>query len=431
MTEGVEAERVNRKSWKGLVRWLKFVVFACVLAGLALAVQKAMRQWDQQIDAGNSVVAELDAQIVQARRESDRQALKDSNGISTRLADHARESEPLAELQQRRREALAAVPRLRNLNWTRIAWAALIYAVALLPPGLLLHQALHSLGQSCRRKTAVAAQVMGHAGKYVPGKAMVIVLRVGTLRGDGVAMLAGTTAVFLETLLMMAVGGTIAGILIIVLPVPSWIRWSALGIALAAGLPTLPPILQRVLHQVWRAKRSSREMQTSSEGSKPEEGKGDARDGSASTEPPGGVGANPAAPLDRMGGIATWKLFCAGWGYSALAWFAIMSSFFCLVTALPASMNESSPSTWELALVSGAAISLAMVVGFASLIPGGAGVRELVLTTVLGVSVGAAPALLAAIMVRLLFLAVECFAAAVAWGWLRASTMRHQVATKS
>ena len=72
----------------------------------------------------------------------------------------------------------------------------------------------------------------------------------------------------------------------------------------------------------------------------------------------------------------------------------------------------------SLAAVSTAAIALAMVVGFVSLIPGGAGVRELVLTTVLATAISPVQALLGAIAARILFIVVESVCASVAWYWL-------------
>ena len=64
-------------------------------------------------------------------------------------------------------------------------------------------------------------------------------------------------------------------------------------------------------------------------------------------------------------------------------------------------------------------MSLAVVIGFASLLPGGAGIRELVITTVLAVSLGPTHAILAAIAARLLFAAVEGLVAVFCWLWLR------------
>ncbi len=75
----------------------------------------------------------------------------------------------------------------------------------------------------------------------------------------------------------------------------------------------------------------------------------------------------------------------------------------------------------ELYLVCTAAISLAVVIGFASLLPGGAGIRELVVTTVLAVSIGTTHAILAAIAARLLFATVESLVASFCWLVLRVS----------
>ena len=60
-----------------------------------------------------------------------------------------------------------------------------------------------------------------------------------------------------------------------------------------------------------------------------------------------------------------------------------------------------------------------MVIGFAPLLPGGAGIRELVLATVLGTSLGTAHGLLAAIAHRVLSIVVESILAAGSWFWLR------------
>ena len=87
----------------------------------------------------------------------------------------------------------------------------------------------------------------------------------------------------------------------------------------------------------------------------------------------------------------------------------------CIVTVDP-SVCMSHPSN-----VCTAAISLAVVIGFASLLPGGAGVRELVVTTVLSVVIGPSHAILAAIAARIMFAVCEAFVALCCWIWLRGS----------
>ena len=89
----------------------------------------------------------------------------------------------------------------------------------------------------------------------------------------------------------------------------------------------------------------------------------------------------------------------------------IGASFACLVNSIPGGAPKFSTAIVFAASV--ASIALAMVVGFASLLPGGAGVRELTLAVVLAPVIGNSQALLAAILARLLFIVVELFSAAV------------------
>ena len=111
-----------------------------------------------------------------------------------------------------------------------------------------------SLAIGCAYPDAMSAQLVGHLGKYVPGKAMVVVIRAGRLSGKGVPVLSGSIAVFLETLLMMAVGAAVAGVLVFVLPVSRWIAWAALLGGIAATVPTFPPILKWVVRKVSSAR---------------------------------------------------------------------------------------------------------------------------------------------------------------------------------
>ena len=57
----------------------------------------------------------------------------------------------------------------------------LLYALGM-RQGLFWHRTLRSLGQPVTLGDTLRAFFIGHLGKYVPGKAMVIVLRSGLLR---------------------------------------------------------------------------------------------------------------------------------------------------------------------------------------------------------------------------------------------------------
>jgi uncharacterized membrane protein YbhN (UPF0104 family) len=349
-SERDDGTTVSRKAI--VIRVVQWLIAVAVAIGLCFAARAALTQWDVERGKLRSQIAELEQEI----------------SITT---DAIRRD----GLQRSKSDLEASVPRLANLRWDRIALASLLYAIGLVPPSFLLRRALVSLGQQPRLSTAIMAQLIGHVGKYVPGKAMVVVLRAGVLSRDHVRPLPATISIFLETFLMMAVGAAVAGLVVLWLPVPFWITLTAVCVALLASLPTLPPILKRI---VARSMKMSR------------------------------------AEVDSQIGMG---LFAAGWGWSVLSWVFIGASFATLITAIPTS--TALPPWVELYPLATAAISLAMVIGFASLLPGGAGVRELVLTTVLGVSIGSAHGLLAAIAARLMFMIVEAILAGGSWLWLR------------
>jgi len=61
----------------------------------------------------------------------------------------------------------------------------------------------------------VRAYLYSHPAKYVPGKAMVVVVRVGVLGKAGVGAAAASFTAIFETLSMMAIGGLLGGVLLI------------------------------------------------------------------------------------------------------------------------------------------------------------------------------------------------------------------------
>lgn len=266
---------------------------------------------------------------------------------------------------------------------------------------MVLHRVTTALGVAVSLGRVVAAQLLGHAGKYVPGKAIVVVLRVGALRPTGDVPDGFTTratiAVFFETLLMMAVGGTFAGVLLWSAPVPLWVKGSAAAMAVAAALPTFPPLMRWVIQQITRRT--------------------------------GGSDENNALHLSRI----DWPLFASGWFWSLLSWIGIGLSFACLIVAIP-SLGDGSATgpisidasrlTWPLLFSASAAIALGMVLGFASLIPGGAGVRETVTLLALAPAIGQTHALLAVIGARLLFVVVESLLALASYVALKRTTRK-------
>jgi uncharacterized membrane protein YbhN (UPF0104 family) len=246
--------------------------------------------------------------------------------------------------------------------------ACTFYAAGMLPMCWFWHQILWAMGQRPRVGDSLRAFFIGHLGKYVPGKAMVVVLRTGWIRGPRVDTTIAALSVFVETLTMMAVGAFMAGAIIamyfadqLVLHVLAWI------LTIATGIPTLPPIFRRLV--VW--------LKVSK--------------------------ANPdvTAALEGL----TWRLMLRGWMANLLGWFLFGLSLWATLRAVP--MGPPVSEWWALAPRLTASVCLAMVAGFVSLLPGGVGVRELVLNALMVPVFGPVKALLGAVVLRMVWLVTE------------------------
>ena len=97
-----------------------------------------------------------------------------------------------------------------------------------------------------------------------------------------------------------------------------------------------------------------------------------------------------------------------GWGLLLVEWFLFGGSLAATLLAIPGVTTEVVLQPDTICLVT-ATVSLALVLGFVSLVPGGAGIREWVVTTALGSVVGIGPirALVAAILLRFVWLFSE------------------------
>ncbi len=79
------------------------------------------------------------------------------------------------------------------------------------------------------------AYCVGTLGKYVPGKALVVLVRTGLLPGGPVSSLSVGLTVVYETLTMMAVGGAVASVCLLIVQPEQWLFWSGAA-ATACGL---------------------------------------------------------------------------------------------------------------------------------------------------------------------------------------------------
>lgn len=260
----------------------------------------------------------------------------------------------------------------RSLSPAWMAASGGLYLAALLPEGLFWFWSLKALGQDIRLLETLRAYYIGHLGKYVPGKAMVIVLRTGLIHGHRVDTSIAVASVFLETLTMMAVGACIS------LPVlaiwftnnPAFIA-AAVGTAIVAGLPTLPPLFSRLARML-------------------------------------GVGRASPAVAQKLSGFGYRTLIC-GWAVMILGWVTMGTSLWAMLRGLQ--FEASLAQSWCLYT---AIVAMAVVVGFASMIPAGLFAREAVFTGLLGPLVGGdAQSLIVAAALRLSWLLAELLISAV------------------
>ena len=249
-------------------------------------------------------------------------------------------------------------------TWLLIS--AVIYLLGLLPAGLFWHRLMITLGQDARLGETLRAYYVGHLGKYVPGKAMVVVIRTGLIRSRRVDTGIAAASVFYETLTMMSVGAFLAAAVLAV-----WFRehvffcLMAVGLMVAAGLPVLPPVFRRL------AKFAR-------------------------------VGRRDPLITERLRRLGPATLLL-GVASMTVSWLLLAASLWAVLLA----MNVPDVGLASHMPLYVASVALAMVAGFLSLIPGGAVVRELVLTEIIAPHFGAAVALVSAIVLRLVWLGAE------------------------
>ncbi|MDX2035832.1 MAG: lysylphosphatidylglycerol synthase transmembrane domain-containing protein [Isosphaeraceae bacterium] len=262
----------------------------------------------------------------------------------------------------------------------RLAGAAVVYAAGLGACAIFFARVLAASGRPIPLIGAVRAYFISHLGKYVPGKALVVVMRAGLAAPWGAGMLSSVTATFYETFVMMAAGGLIATIGFTfgasdVFPVefagysfeaPLWLLGlGATIVFLVVVDPRLFPLVGRRL---------------------------------ASTV--------KSASMDEFPRI-DFRLLFEGLALMSIAWLLLGLSQVLVLSSMGVDLSV---GTIPRVIAS---VALATVAGFAVPIsPGGLGVREWVLWTALGSSIDRDLAVVAALALRLVWFAAELAAAA-------------------
>ena len=241
------------------------------------------------------------------------------------------------------------------------------YLLGLLPSALYWHHVLRVMGQRAGLLETVRAYYIGHLGKYVPGKAMVVVLRAGPIRSHRVDTTLAAVSVFLETLTMMACGSAMAAVLLAIqFREDRLLLTASLALLLVAGIPTMPSVFRRLAAMLLRGKMNQ----------------------------------SVRAGLNNI----SYGTLALGWLATGLGWVLLALSLWATLCGVGASPEDLLVELDRYL----AAVTLAVVAGFLSLIPGGAFVREAVLMQLLaGKPYPPLIVLVATVMLRIVWLVAE------------------------
>lgn len=255
-----------------------------------------------------------------------------------------------------------------NMAFAWIFLGSLVYAAGMMPASFAWLQTLKSFQQKVPFWVGMQAYFLGHLGKYIPGKAMAIIIRVGKLRAYGVEIKPTIVSIFVETLTSVCVGAILGCTLLLIQSPqpPKWILWNAALCIPCAGLLLLPHTFRTVLSILSKSR----------------------------------IGRMPKGVSEAF----TWRLMLRTSAWMLLGWCLHGTASWLVLIGLQPNGNLITFQAWTICT---AAISLGAVIGFASMIPGGAVVRELVITLLLGSLVSEPIALAAAVVFRAVGLVAE------------------------
>lgn len=258
---------------------------------------------------------------------------------------------------------------LAKLNFGWLAAAGGLYLIACLPSWVYWHQALCAMGAKPTWYRSLRAFFIGHLGKYSPGKGLVVVIRAALVSSETVSKTIAALGVFIETLTAMAVGAVLGALYIAVAfrEQRVWL-WGAILCACVAGVPILPPIFRRVV-RLLRVNRLNQEVDQALHGLN--------------------------FPLVISGAVT----LAGGWVLMGL-------SLWCVLQSLPAPPTQLANVSAVLPQLT-AVVSLAVVVGFVSMLPGGLGAREFVVMTIVTPAYGEVAGIASAFLLRFVWLLAE------------------------
>ncbi len=294
-----------------------------------------------------------------------------------------------------------------QIDWKYLVAAAVVSQLSWLPSTWFWQRLIELLGdRNLERYPLIRAYFCGSLGKYVPGKAAVILIRSALARNHGVSFVRASIASIVEAGAVMLVGCvvTIVFAVTIIPPdaVPAWFikavprestSWSSLFIAvviLVLAMPVVAVPANGIFQKITRIVQKRSLQKQAKEGTPSEE--------EANEE-----------PIDQSVGKLTWQFLVAASLMFALSWAGHGLSLLLVLR----SMNPEivSLDAW---VISTAAAAAGTSIGFFAIFaPGGLAVREGLIITMLAPSMGGPIAVAAAGLYRLASLFAEATVALI------------------
>ena len=266
---------------------------------------------------------------------------------------------------------------ISQIKWSWLVLASGTYVLGMVPMGLNWHRLLVAMQQQVPRWEAVRTHLVSQLGKYVPGKACVPAIRLSMLAKYKLHAPTALVSMLAETLSMMSVGAVVGACIVAVIyrSRPD-IVLVAVGLALAAGAPVIPPVLRFALR--FLAKRRAKKTGES---------------------------------LTDVTRDLTWPVVVPGWLGIVPGWMLLGVSMFATMKAL--NLPETNNMTLAQLPWVTASYAISAVGGFMSMLPGGVFVREWLMKELIEPSYGSLVAVLAPVLHRMMSLVSELVISAI------------------
>ncbi|MDR1268495.1 MAG: lysylphosphatidylglycerol synthase domain-containing protein [Planctomycetaceae bacterium] len=229
-------------------------------------------------------------------------------------------------------------------NYYWLTLSAFFYSISYVPSVFFWRHTMRLLGQNPGWYETFRAYYIGHLGKYIPGKAMVVVLRAGLLNRERTRLSIAAATVALETLNMMAVGGFLSALIVLIwfrdLPNGQYLTFIAFGLMLFVGFPVFPPVFRCLAKRI-------------------------------------GVGRGDREVDEKLQKIRISTVFF-GWCLMSIDWLLLGLSLWASLRGIGIETGSLADHLPRFVL----AATLSVVAGFVLMIPGGLGVREIVITQI-------------------------------------------------